>query len=89
MEFHGNEFTDYHKVPAHGNTVLTVMHTNVLEEAEKFIAMYERWLGTPKERPIVGLDLEYTLPRKRDGRRRAALVQLCMLTTSYSCTKAH
>jgi hypothetical protein len=27
MEFYGNVFTDYHKVPAHGATVLTVMHT--------------------------------------------------------------
>jgi hypothetical protein len=78
MELHGNEFTDYHKVPTHGHIVLMVMHTNVPEEAKKFIAMFEHWLGASKQWPIVGLDLEYTLHHKRDGRHRAALMQLCM-----------
>jgi hypothetical protein len=77
MESNGNDFTDYHKVPAHGDTFLTVMHTNVLEEAANFIAMFEHWLGTPRERTIVGLDLEYTV-HKSDGRAQAALLQLCM-----------
>jgi hypothetical protein len=27
MEIYDNIFTDYHKVPAHGDTILTVMHT--------------------------------------------------------------
>jgi hypothetical protein len=79
MEFNGNEFTDYHKVPAHGDTVLTVIHTNIPEEATKYIAMFEHWLDTPKEQPIVGLDLEYTKSiHWSDGHPRAALVQLCM-----------
>jgi hypothetical protein len=74
MEFNDNGFTDYHKVPAHGDTVLTVMHTTDPKEAAKFIAMFERWLGTPKQLPIVGLNLEYTKTKPA----RAALLQLCM-----------
>jgi hypothetical protein len=27
MDIYGNVFTDYHKVPAHGDTILMVMHT--------------------------------------------------------------
>jgi hypothetical protein len=74
MEFYGNGFTDYHKVPAHGATVLMVMHTIDPREAAKFIAMFEHWLGTPNQLPIVGLDLEYTKTKPA----RAALLQLCM-----------
>jgi hypothetical protein len=74
MEIDGNVFTDYHKVLAHGDTVLTVMHTTDPREAAKFIAMYERWLREPEEERIVGLDLEYTI----DKPPRAALLQLCM-----------
>jgi hypothetical protein len=74
MEFYGNVFTDYHKVPAHGATVLTVMHTTDPREAAKFIAMFERWLGEWDQLPIVGLDLEYTNTKPA----RAALLQLCM-----------
>jgi ribonuclease D len=74
MEFNGNVFTDYHKVPAHGDTILTVMHTNDPKEAAKFIAMFEHWLDTPKQLPIVGLDLEYTKTKPAS----AALLQLCM-----------
>jgi hypothetical protein len=58
MEFYGNAFTDYHKVPAHGATVLTVMHTTDPREAAKFIAMFERWLGERDQLPIVGLGLD-------------------------------
>jgi ribonuclease D len=50
------------------------MHTTDPKEAAKFIAMFERWLGTPKQLPIVGLDLEYTKTKPA----RAALLQLCM-----------
>jgi hypothetical protein len=74
MEFYGNGFTDYHKVPAHGDTVFTVMHTTDPKEVAKFIAMFEHWLGTRKQLPIVGLDLEYTKTKPA----RAALLQLCM-----------
>jgi hypothetical protein len=74
MEFYGNGFTDYHKVPAYGATILTVMHTTDPREAAKFIAMFERWLGTPNQLPIVGLNLEYTKTKPA----RAALLQLCM-----------
>jgi ribonuclease D len=74
MEFYGNVFTDYHKVPAHGATILMVMHTTDPREATKFIAMFERWLGKRDQLPIVGLDLEYTNTKPA----RAALLQLCM-----------
>jgi ribonuclease D len=74
MEIYGNVFTDYHKVPAHGDTILTVMHTTDPREAAKFIAMLERWLGEPDEERIVGLDIEYTITKPP----RAALLQLCM-----------
>jgi hypothetical protein len=74
MEIDGNVFTDYHKVPAHGDTVLTVMHTTDPREAAKFIAMFERWLGERDQEPIVGLDLEYTIAKPPC----AALLQLCM-----------
>jgi hypothetical protein len=74
MEIYGNVFTDYHKVPAHGDTVLTVMHTTDPREAAKFIAMFERWLGERDQQAIVGLDLEYTITKPA----RAALLQLCM-----------
>jgi hypothetical protein len=74
MEFYGNGLTDYHKVPAHGTTILTVMHTTDPREAAKFIAMFERWLGTRDQLPIVGLDLEYTKTKLA----RTALLQLCM-----------
>jgi ribonuclease D len=74
MEFYGNGFTDYHKVPAHGVTVLTVMHTTDPRETAKFIAMFERWLGSRNQLPIVGLDLEYTMTKPT----HAALLQLCM-----------
>jgi hypothetical protein len=74
MEFYGNGFTDYHKVPAHGATILTVMHTTNPREAAKFIAMFERWLGNRDQLPIVGLDLEYTNTKPA----RAALLQVCM-----------
>jgi hypothetical protein len=74
MEFNGNAFTDYHKVPAHGDTVLTVMHTTDPREVAKFITMFERWLGTPKQLPIVVLNLEYTKTKPA----LAALLQLCM-----------
>jgi hypothetical protein len=74
MEFNGNGFTDYHKVPAHGDTVLTVMHPNDPKELAKFINMFEHWLSTPKQLPIIGLDLEYTKTKPP----RAALLQLCM-----------
>lgn len=74
MEIDGNVFTDYHKVLAHGDTVLTVMHTTDPREAAKFIAMFERWLGERDQEPIVGLDLEYTIAKPPS----AALLQLCM-----------
>lgn len=74
MEIYGNVFTDYHKVPAHGDTVLTVMHTTDPREAAKFIAMFEHWLGERDQEPIVGLDLEYTIAKPPS----AALLQLCM-----------
>jgi hypothetical protein len=74
MEFYGNGFTNYHKVPAHGATILTVMHTTDSREAAKFIAMFERWLGDWDQLPIIGLDLEYTNTKPA----RAALLQLCM-----------
>jgi ribonuclease D len=74
MEIYGNVFTDYHKVPAHGDTVLTVMHTTDPREAGKFIAMFERWLGERDQELIIGLDLEYTITKPA----RAALLQLCM-----------
>jgi hypothetical protein len=74
MEIYGNVFTDYHKVPAHGDTVLMVMHTTDPREAAKFIAMFECWLGKRDEEQIVGLDLEYTMTKPP----RAALLQLCM-----------
>jgi hypothetical protein len=74
MEFNGNGFTDYHKVPAHGDTVLTVTHTTDPKEAAKFIAMFECWLATRKQLPIIGLDFEYTKTKPA----RAALLQLCM-----------
>jgi hypothetical protein len=51
-----------------------VMHTADPREEAKFIAMFERWLGTRKQLLIVGLDLEYTKTKPA----RAALVQLCM-----------
>jgi hypothetical protein len=50
-----------------------MMHTNVPEEAEKFIALFELWLDEPKQRPIVGLNLKYT-----HKKYWAALMQLCM-----------
>jgi hypothetical protein len=50
------------------------MHTTDPKEAAKFIAMFECWLGTRKQLPIVGLDLEYTKTKPA----RAALLQLCM-----------
>jgi hypothetical protein len=74
MEIDGNVFTDYHKVLAHGDTVLMVMHTTDPREAAKFIAMFECWLGEPEEERIVGLDLEYTIAKPPS----AALLQLCM-----------
>jgi hypothetical protein len=74
MEFYGNVFTDYHKVPAHGATVLSVMHTTDPREAAKFIAMFEHWLGERDQLPIIGLDLEYTITKPA----HAALLQLCM-----------
>jgi hypothetical protein len=74
MDFYGNVFTDYHKVPVHGATVLTVMHTTDPREAAKFIAMFEHWLGERDQLPIVGLDLEYTNSKPA----HAALLQLCM-----------
>jgi hypothetical protein len=74
MEIYGNVFTDYHKVPAHGDTILTVMHTTDLREAAKFIAMFERWLGERDQERIIGLDLEYTIAKPPC----AALLQLCM-----------
>jgi hypothetical protein len=74
MEIYGDVFTDYHKVPAHGDTVLTVMHTTDPREAAKFIAMFERWIGERDQQPIVGLDLEYTITKLA----HAALLQLCM-----------
>jgi hypothetical protein len=63
MEIYGNVFTDYHKVPAHGDTILMVMHTTDQREAAKFITMFERWLGEPDEERIIGLDLEYTITK--------------------------
>jgi hypothetical protein len=74
MEIYGNVFTDYHKVPAQGDTVLTVMHTTDPREAGKFIAIFECWLGERDQQLIVGLDLEYTITKPA----RAALLQLCM-----------
>jgi ribonuclease D len=74
MEIYDNVFTDYHKVPAHGDTVVTVMHTTDPREVAKFIAMFEHWLGKRDQQPIVGLDLEYTNSKPA----RAALLQLCM-----------
>jgi hypothetical protein len=74
MEIYGNVFTNYHKVPAHGDTVLTVMHTTDPREAAKFIAMFEHWFGERDQQSIVGLDLEYTNSKPA----RTALLQLCM-----------
>jgi hypothetical protein len=73
--------SNYHKVPAHDATVLTVMHTTDPREAAKFIAMFEHWLGERDQLPIVGLDLEYTNSKPI----RAALLQLCMRDHCLLC----
>jgi ribonuclease D len=74
IKIYDNVFTDYHKVPAHGDTILTVMHTTDPREAAKFITMFECWLGERDQELIIGLDLEYTITKPP----RAALLQLCM-----------
>ena len=74
----GRDFPEHYTVCAHGTTDLTVVHTNVPEEAKKVLDMYSQWLQEPGQTyKIVGLDVEYTL--KEGGKPQgAALVQLCM-----------
>ena len=66
--------TSFHKVLAHGTTMLDVVYTNESREVPFFLEqLKERWLDAAMDHEkFLGLDLEYTADQ-----RGVAVIQLC------------
>ena len=66
--------TGFHKVLAHGTTMLDVVYTNLSREVSFFLQeLKEKWFDNAVDHEkFLGLDLEYTADQ-----RGVAVIQLC------------